>query len=48
MISNLIEIQVVDLLNWGFASALAVILLISTTVIMAIFDRFLGLDRLTV
>lgn len=48
MISNLIEVQVVDLLNWGFASALAVVLLLATVVIMILFDRFLGLDRLTV
>lgn len=48
MISNLIEIQVVELLNWGFASALALVLLVATIVIMVVFDRFLGLDRLTV
>lgn len=48
MISNLIETQVVDLLNWGFGAALAFVLLAATTVLMVVFDRFLGLDRLTV
>ncbi len=48
MISNLIEVQVMELLNWGFASALAFVLLLATVVIMLLFDRVLGLDRLTV
>lgn len=37
-----------ELLNWGFASALAFVLLLATVVIMLLFDRVLGLDRLTV
>lgn len=48
MISNLIEIQVVELLDWGFGAALAFVLLAATTALMVVFDRFLGLDRLTV
>ncbi len=48
MISNLIEIQVVELLNWGFGAALAFVLLAATTGLIVAFDRFLGLDRLTV
>ena len=48
MISNLIELQVVELLNWGFASALAVFLLTTTMVVMVIYNRFWGLDRMTV
>jgi putative spermidine/putrescine transport system permease protein len=48
MISNLIEVQVIELLQWGFGSALAFVLLASTVLLMAIFDRFLGLERLTV
>jgi ABC-type spermidine/putrescine transport system permease subunit I len=48
MISNLIEVQVMDLLNWGFGSALAFVLLAATVVLMLLFDRFLGLERLTV
>ena len=48
MISNLIEVQVMELLNWGFGSALAFVLLAATVVLMVLFDRFLGLERLTV
>lgn len=48
MISNLIEVQVVELLNWGFGSALAFVLLGATVLLMVLFDRFLGLERLTV
>lgn len=48
MISNLIEIQVVELLNWGFGAALAFVLLAATMGLMVAFDRFFGLDRLTV
>ena len=48
MISNLIEVQVMELLNWGFGSALAFVLLAATVVLMLLFDRFLGLERLTV
>lgn len=46
MISNLIQIQVVDLLNWPFASALSVILLLATLVVFAIYNRYLGVERL--
>jgi putative spermidine/putrescine transport system permease protein len=48
MISNLIEVQVLELLNWGFGSALAFLLLGATVVVMVFFDRVLGLERLTV
>ena len=48
MISNLVEVQVMELLNWGFGSALAFVLLAATVVLMVLFDRFLGLERLTV
>jgi ABC-type spermidine/putrescine transport system permease subunit I len=48
MISNLIEVQVVELLRWGFGSALAFVLLAATIAVMALFDRVLGLERLTV
>ena len=48
MISNLIEVQVLELLNWGFGSALAFLLLGATVVVMVVFDRVLGLERLTV
>lgn len=48
MISNLIEVQVLELLNWGFGSALAFLLLGATVVVMFVFDRVLGLERMTV
>lgn len=48
MVANLIEVHVVELLNWGFGSALAFVLLLTTTGLMILFDRVLGLDRLTV
>jgi putative spermidine/putrescine transport system permease protein len=35
-----------DLLAWGFASAIAVVLLACTLVLLAVYNRFAGLDRL--
>jgi putative spermidine/putrescine transport system permease protein len=46
MISQLINQQIEELLAWGFASAVAVILLMATGLILAIYNRFAGLDRL--
>ena len=46
MISQLINQQIEELLAWGFASAVAVILLLATGVILAVYNRFAGLDRL--
>ncbi len=46
MLSNLIQIQVIDLLNWSFASAMSIILLVVTLIIFAIYNRYLGADRL--
>jgi putative spermidine/putrescine transport system permease protein len=46
MISQLINLQIEELLAWGFASALAVVLLSTTATILAIYNRFAGLDRL--
>ncbi|MBU2645996.1 ABC transporter permease [bacterium] len=46
MLSNLIQIQVVDLLNWSFASAMSVILLAVTLIIFAFYNRYLGVERL--
>lgn len=46
MISMLIETQVSELLNWGFASAMAVILLVITFILFYIYNLFLGLDRI--
>jgi len=46
MISNIIQIQVVDLLNWPFASAMSTILLAVTLIIFFIYNRLLGVERL--
>jgi ABC-type spermidine/putrescine transport system permease subunit I len=46
MISMLIESQVNSLLNWGFASALAVVLLVVTLILFYFYNRFFGVDRL--
>jgi len=46
MISQLIAQQVEELLAWGFASALSVVLLAATFVVLALYTRFVGLDRL--
>jgi putative spermidine/putrescine transport system permease protein len=46
MISQLIAQQVEELLAWGFASALAVVLLGITVTTMVVYDRVAGLDRL--
>ncbi len=35
-----------DLLAWGFASAIAVVLLACTLVLLGVYNRFAGLDRL--
>ena len=47
LISMLIEGQVRELLNWGFAAALSLILLLTTIIIIAVFNRFVGLEKLT-
>jgi putative spermidine/putrescine transport system permease protein len=46
MISQLISQQIEDLLAWGFASAIAVVLMAVTLALLAIYNRFFGLDRL--
>jgi putative spermidine/putrescine transport system permease protein len=46
MISQLINQQIEDLLAWGFASAIAVVLLGCTLVLLALYNRVAGLDRL--
>jgi mannopine transport system permease protein len=45
MISTLISQQVRELLNWPFAGALVGCLLVSTLALVAVFSRFLRLDR---
>jgi ABC-type spermidine/putrescine transport system permease subunit I len=44
-LAMVIETQVVDLLNWSFASAIAMILLLVTTALVMTFDRLLGLEK---
>ena len=46
MISQLINQQIEELLAWGFASAVAVVLLAATLLVLAVYNRFAGLDRL--
>lgn len=46
MISQLIHQQIDQLLNWGFAAALSVVLLIATAIIYLVYNHFFGLDKL--
>ncbi len=46
MISTLIEQQINRLLNWNFAGAISVILLLTTIVVIAVFDKIVGLDKI--
>jgi len=46
MISQLINQQIEDLLAWGFASTIATMLLATTLLLLAVYNRFAGLDRL--
>lgn len=45
MIATLIGQQTTELLNWPFAGALAALLLAITLLLVAVFNRFLGLDK---
>jgi ABC-type spermidine/putrescine transport system permease subunit I len=46
MISMLVETQARQLLDWGFAAALSAVLLGITLVVLVIYHRLIGLDRL--
>jgi len=46
MISLLIQSQVEDFVNWGFASAIASVLLGITVFLLVIYNRLLGIERL--
>ena len=46
MIAMVIENQVGVVMNWGFASALAMVLLVCTVLGFLVYDRLLGLERL--
>lgn len=45
MITTLIDQQINRLMNWEFGAAIAVVLLLTTILLMVIFDRFVGLDK---
>lgn len=47
MISQVIIIQVQDLLNWSFAGALSVVLLAAALLIFILYDRMLGVSTLS-
>ncbi|MGO8866587.1 MAG: ABC transporter permease [Alphaproteobacteria bacterium] len=46
MISQTIMVLASDLLNWPLASAAGVLLLVVTTVLLALYNRFFSLDRM--
>ena len=46
MISTLIDQQVNRLLNWDFAGAISVVLLITTIIAIIVFDKIVGLDKI--
>jgi putative spermidine/putrescine transport system permease protein len=46
MMATVIESQVRGVLNWGFGSALAVVLLMSVLMVYFVFDRLLGVEYL--
>lgn len=46
MIGGIIAMQINELLEWGMASALAIMLLTVTFIALFIYDRVVGLDRL--
>jgi putative spermidine/putrescine transport system permease protein len=46
VVSMAIEMHVNELVNWGFASALAMLLLLVTLFFFLIYDKFFGLDRM--
>lgn len=46
MLTQVIIVQIQELLNWSFASTLAVILLVASLIVFFIFDRMVGLSTL--
>ncbi len=46
MISTLIEQQINRLINWEFAGAISVILLVTTIILVIVFDKIVGLDKI--
>jgi ABC-type spermidine/putrescine transport system permease subunit I len=46
MISTLIDQQVNRLMNWEFAAAIAVVLLLTTVGMIVAFNKVVGLDKI--
>lgn len=46
MFAQIIEIQIDQMLNWGFAAALSTILLVLTITLYLVYERVLGIDRI--
>ena len=46
MISTLIEQQINRLMNWEFAGAISVVLLLTTIIAVIVFDKIVGLDKI--
>jgi ABC-type spermidine/putrescine transport system permease subunit I len=46
MITTLIDQQINRLMNWDFAGAIVVMLLVTTIILILIFDRIVGLDKI--
>ncbi len=46
MLAQLIGEQVQELLAWGFAAALSVVLMAVTFLVLALYGRFFGLNKL--
>lgn len=46
MLAQIIEIQINQMLNWGFAAALSTILLVLTVILYLVYERLLGIDRI--
>ena len=45
MSSTLIDQQINRLINWDFGGAIAVVLLVTTVIMVIVFDKIVGLDK---
>jgi ABC-type spermidine/putrescine transport system permease subunit I len=48
MIALLIQVQVEEMLNWGFAAALGTILLVNALIVFFVYNRYLGIEKMMV
>jgi putative spermidine/putrescine transport system permease protein len=46
MISQVIQSEIDDALNWGFGAALSMLLMIVTTSLYLIYNRVMGVERI--